>query len=270
MTQHVFTLSGGVSSWAAARVALDKGLVKSGDEAVALFCDTLFEEPSVYEFLDASVADLGLPLVRLCEGRNPYELFLDDRYLGNSRRAICSRKLKRDPMDRWRKKHCDPDDSYHYVGLDFAEINRFEKHREAMLPYVAVAPLIDFLVDKSTCKRMAKERGLPLPQAYQDGFAHANCSGLCVQGGQGHWSRLYRLYPQRFEWAMRSEEQWQKETGKKNTILRRQEGGRKLRLSLRQLKARLDANPGLFPDDDGGGCGCALSGQDEPLTIEEL
>ena len=269
--EHVFALSGGVTSWGAARVALDRGLV--GDApAVALFADTLFEDASTYRFLDESVQDLGLPLVRLTEGRTPYELFLDECFLGNSRAALCSRKLKRAPLDRWRKQHCDPSTSWHYVGLDYAEVNRFERHREALRPWRARAPLIDFGVDKRACLAMARARGMTLPDAYADGFSHSNCQGLCVQGGQGHWGRLLRLYPDRFEEAMLFEEQWQAKTGKDHTFLTRQRNNQTERLPLRQLKAELDNEPALFPVDEGGGCGCALAGQEpapRPLLTPE-
>ena len=275
--QHIITISGGVSSWAAGRVAIDRGLI--GDEnAVLLFCDTLFEDDSTYRFLDESVADLDLTLVRLCDGRTPWELFEDQEFLGNSRAAICSRILKRELMDRWRKENYDPEDSWHYVGLDIYEINRFETHKEAMLPYRARASLIEFGIDKAQCLSMAQERGLTLPDAYADGFSHSNCRGLCVQAGQGHYGRLLRLYPERYIEAMEFEERWQAQTGKNNTFLMREVQGKRIPLSLRQLKDNLENQLDFFPQDDGGGCGCALSGQDEsqltmniePITTKEI
>jgi hypothetical protein len=61
---HVVRKSGGISSWATARrVAARYGT----RNLVLLFADTLIEEPSLYEFLDAAAAQFGVPITRVCD-----------------------------------------------------------------------------------------------------------------------------------------------------------------------------------------------------------
>ena len=256
--RRVCNVSGGVTSWMSARIVKDH-CMRPGDELILIFADTRMEDASTYRFLEATGDDVGAEIIRISDGRTPWELFQDERFLGNNRAAICSRILKRELLDRWRRENCEVDSSVHYVGLDWMEINRFEDHRRALSPWIVRAPLIDRLVEKQDCIAAAKQRGLPLPDAYGEGFAHANCAGMCVRAGKGHWGRLYRFHPDRFNFAMGQEEAIQKQVGKPVTILKEQRHGRTVRLSLRELKDRLDSAPGLLPADDGGGCGCALA-----------
>lgn len=258
--QHVVSFSGGVSSWMAGRLVVDR-VARPGDEVLLLFADTRMESADVYAFLEAGAADLGLPITRIADGRTPWELFRDERLLGNNAKAICSRILKRELIDRWRKAHCDPADSRHHVGLDWTEINRFDRHRAAMASngWIAVAPLIDFKVDKPAAIEQAKERGLQLPDAYKEGFGHANCSGMCVRAGIGHWTRLYRVHPDRFAEAEAKEAEIQDFLGNDYTILRdRRKAAASINLSLRQLRERLEAQDCGLDFEEEGGCGCAL------------
>ena len=257
--KHVCSVSGGVTSWMMSRLVKDH-YMKLGDELVLLFADTLVEDVDTYRFLEATEDDLGEKIIRISDGRTPWELFWDKKFLGNSRVALCSQILKRDLLGRWRRENCEKDTSVHYVGLDWMEVNRFENHRRALLPWVARAPLIDRLMDKKECIEEAERRGMPVPVAYSQGFAHSNCGGMCVRAGKGHWGRLYRIYPDRFMHALKKEEELQVYLEKPVTILKEVKAGKSVRLSLRELKERLDSSPELFPEDDGGGCGCALAG----------
>ena len=256
--RHICNVSGGVTSWMCARLVKDRYL-REGDEQVLIFADTLMEDDDTYRFLEATGEDIGVDIVRISDGRTPWELFLDEKFLGNSRAAICSRILKRELLDRWRKTHCEIDSSVHYVGLDWTEINRFEAHQQALLPWVVRAPLLDHMLGKPDCIQEAKKRGMPLPAAYAEGFAHSNCSGMCISAGKGHWGRLYRLHPDRFTYAMEREEEIRERLAKDVTILKEQRHGITVPITLRELKERLDALPNLLPEDDGGGCGCALA-----------
>ena len=195
MTHHVFSISGGVTSWAAARLRIDDGLADD-DTVTLLFADTLIEDASTYKFLEAGAADLGYPILRLCDGRTPWQLFLDEKMLGNNRVALCSRILKRELLDKWRNEHCKVEDTVTYIGMGWTEINRVKAHQQAIKPWICRAPLVEKGWDKPNAIALANERGLPLPQAYADGFSHSNCSGMCVRAGKGHWARLYRLYPE--------------------------------------------------------------------------
>ena len=257
---HVVSLSGGVTSWMAGRLVVDR-IVQPGDEIVLLFADTLIESPDVYRFLEAGAEDIGHPVTRIADGRTPWQVFHDERMLGNNARALCSRVLKRTLIDRWRKKHCDQETSRHYIGLDWTEINRFEGHRDALARtgWTAIAPMIDFHVSKHDAMSEARLRGLPLPNAYREGFGHANCGGMCVRAGIGHWSRLYRVHPDRFEEAERQESALRSKLGD-FSILRDRTGGTSRVMPLSELRRRLDEQPAGLDFEEEGGCGCAVEG----------
>ncbi len=59
--QHVVNYSGGVTSWAAARLVQER-LWNAGDTLVLLFADTTMEAPDVYEFLAAGAQAMGTPI----------------------------------------------------------------------------------------------------------------------------------------------------------------------------------------------------------------
>lgn len=89
--------SGGICSWAAARrVAATYGK----ENLTLLFADTLIEDEDLYRFLEEASADVGVPVTRVADGRTPWEVFRDNRFIANSRVDICSRVLKREVCDK--------------------------------------------------------------------------------------------------------------------------------------------------------------------------
>lgn len=125
--KRVVMFSGGIGSWAAAkRVAERHGTA----DLVLLFADTLMEDEDLYRFLEEGAASVGVPVTRIAEGRTPWEVFTDKRFLGNSKVDPCSLVLKRQLCDRWLKDNCDPDDTVVTVGIDWTEAHRFTRLAE--------------------------------------------------------------------------------------------------------------------------------------------
>ena len=265
--QHVVSFSGGVTSWAAAKLVQDR-IMNAEESLVLLFADTLMEAPDVYEFLKEGARNLGRPVTRLCDGRTPWQVFRDERYLGNSRIDPCSKILKRQLMDRWRNQHCDKADSTHYVGLDFSEIERFETHARLLSKkgWTVRAPLIEYRFVKSRAIEWATQEGLTLPRAYASGFSHANCGGMCVKAGQHHWALLYQHHPDRYLQAEREEADIRRYLDRDVTILKDRTGGESTPLTLADFRERLDNRWTLKLVNDGGGCGCAL---ERESTVDE-
>lgn len=257
---YVVSYSGGVTSWAAAKLVKDN--LKQEDSITLLFADTLMESQDVYDFLYAGAKYLELPVTRISDGRNPFDLFDDVNFLGNDRVAICSRILKRELIYEWRQANCQPETSIHVVGMDWIETNRFEQHRVTMLEiggWVAIAPLIDYGVPKYQAIQWAKDAKLTIPDAYDEGFAHANCGGMCIRAGKGHWSRLYQIHPDRYRYAEERENKFRERTGKDVSILTEVRDKKTHILTLTELRERLQKqNSNTLFADDGGGCGCAL------------
>lgn len=250
--------SSGAGSWAAAkRVAAQCGT----DDLVLLFADTLIEDEDNYRFLHEASANVGGQLVTVCEGRTPWEVFFDVRFIGNTRVDPCSRVLKREPLRRWLNQNCDPADTIVYIGIGWDEKHRLRPIRAAHDGWRVEAPMCDEPhLFKADVLRWIREEGIEPPRLYQAGFPHANCGGTCVKAGQAWWRLLLLTDRNRYlEWEL-NESRFRSCINPDVSILRDRRGGETNPITLRQLRERIEsgAQVDLF---DWGGCGC-LVGED--------
>lgn len=252
---HVVMFSGGIGSWAAAkRVAAQHGT----DNLTLLFGDTLMEDEDLYRFLDEAAANVGGRLVRLAEGRDPWQVFWDERYLGNSRIDPCSKILKRRFLRKWLRENTDPETTVVYLGVDWTEIHRLKAARERFRPWKCVAPLCDApMWSKQQLLAQLEAENISPPRLYSLGFPHNNCGGFCVKAGQAQFKLLLEVMPERYRIHERKEEALAQHLGKRVTILRDRSGGRNTPMSLREFRERIEGK--LTVDcDEWGGCGCVV------------
>lgn len=253
ITKHVVMFSGGIGSWATAKRVADQYGTKN---LTLLFADTLMEDEDLYRFLEEAAANVGGELVKIAEGRNPWQVFHDKRFLGNTRVDPCSEMLKRKPLRRWLEENRDPNDTTVYIGIDWSEEHRLEAARGRWAPWTCLAPLCepplrmkpDFLADLEL-------EGIRPPRLYEMGFPHNNCGGFCVKAGQAHFKLLLEKMPERYAAHERREQQLAAYLGKKIAILRDRRGGRTKPLTLRDLRQRIDRGAAVDPYE-WGGCGC--------------
>jgi hypothetical protein len=246
--------SGGIASWAAAKRVAE---VHGTADLTLLFADTRCEDQDLYRFLEDAAADVGAELTRICEGRTIWQVFRDERFLGNTRADPCSKILKRQMAERWLAEHCDPASTIVYVGMDWTETNRYERLRELRRPWHYEAPLVaPPYLSKIDMLDLARAAGLEPPRLYALGFAHNNCGGGCVKAGAGHFAHLLRVLPEVYgEWES-NEAALRAFLGRDDVaILRDRRSGETKPLTLQQLRERIeaDAQIDLF---DIGGCGC--------------
>ncbi|WP_436501687.1 hypothetical protein [Actinokineospora sp. HUAS TT18] len=193
---------------------------------------------SLYDFLTESAAQLDVPLVRIADGRTPFEVYWDSRFLGNSRIAPCSKILKQQPARRWLQANADPANTTLYVGVDASEVRRVRGIRAGWSPWTVEFPLVDEPdLTKEAMLAEARALGLTPPTAYVEGFAHANCGGRCVRAGQRHWLRLLERHPDRFLDYERREWRFRAEHGDV-AILKERRGGKTYPLPLSVLRQR--------------------------------
>ncbi len=257
MTHHVTMFSSGAGSWAAARRVQDESF-KDGDRHTLLFSDVSMEDEDNYRFLHEAAADLApAVLVIVKDGRDIWQVFKDNRFLGNSRLANCSKFLKQQPARAWLNANCDPSDTIVYVGIDWSEEHRMAAVRHNYLPYPALAPLCEPpLTDKAAILTDLRSRGIKPPRLYDLGFAHANCGGGCVRAGQGQFAHLLETMPERFAWWESNEQDLREHLGKNVSILRDRRGGKSVPLTLRAFRERHETIPDDTDRLDIGGCGC--------------
>ncbi|MCK1593341.1 hypothetical protein [Bradyrhizobium sp. 164] len=303
--QHVVMFSAGAGSWAAAkRVAERVGL----DRLQLLFTDTLMEDPDAYRFLIEGAANVfGISLsgrmkvpsysefpdfrdrpkwkrylerlsteavatipqlVWLKDGRDIWEVFFDERFLGNSRLDPCSKILKRRAADRWLVENCDPRDTVCYVGIDFTEAHRFDdgrggglRPRRALEGWTYEAPLCSepWLAKWDVIEWMRAERIAP-PRLYALGFSHNNCFGFCIKAGHAHYRLLLQTLPDVYSYHEQKEQEIREYLGKDVSILAdRRHGNKKRPLTLRAFRMRATSEHASSSEDsDYGGCGCFI------------
>jgi hypothetical protein len=268
--KHVVMFSGGLGSWMTAkRVAEKHGI----DDLVLLFADVggqhdsphAGEDADTYRFINEAAANIGGELVTLNEGRNIWEVFRDDRFLGNSRLANCSKYLKQIPCREWLDANCDPDDTTIYVGIDWSESHRLPAIINAYLPYRAKAPMTEPpYLDKSAMQLECIKAGMAIPRLYAAGFPHNNCGGGCVRAGQAQFELLLREHPDRYAYWETQEQGLRDYLGKDVTILRDRSGGDMTTLTLAKFRQQLERQPALFDAFDFGGCGCFVDDPPPP------
>jgi hypothetical protein len=214
-------------------------------------------------------------LVWIVEGRDPWEIFRDEKFIVNSQIDPCSKKLKREHLDRWRKTNCVASADTFAVGIGSHESHRFDngqgaglRARMAKQGWLYHAPLIDAEdeINAGTGEHLrlvlapVADIGVQGQRLYRYGYKHANCGGMCGKAGHAHWQARYREQPERFAYDAMMERKVRAFIGDdRATMLNdRRGGGPKRPMTLDAFAQRLDASPQIiFPWRFGeGGCGC--------------
>lgn len=255
MKRRIGMFSGGESSWAACkRSALTDGV----EGLTLLFADTKEEDSDTYRFRDDAALNIGAELVVIADGRGLWELFRDEKFIGNTRVDICSRVLKRQLCDAWLTEHCYPEETTVLLGYNAEEIDRFRRGEARYLAngWIAEAPLCSApWISAGQVKAWARAEGLTEQRLYRFGFPHANCGGFCVKSGQAHFKHLLKTLPEVYARHEAEEERFRAETGKDVAILRDRRGGKTLPLPMRVFRERVESREAIDACD-WGGCGC--------------
>jgi hypothetical protein len=254
MKKHIVMYSGGACSWAAAKRVVER---HGKDSVTLLFADTMMEDEDLYRFLDESVANVGAELVRIADGRNPWEVMRDKRFIANSRVDPCSEILKRKLLDKWRDENCDVERDEIYLGLSWDEQHRVDRVQSRAKPWKYSAPMAEEpFLSKSQVLKWIESEGIKVPRLYSMGFPHNNCGGFCVKAGQAHFAHLLRVMPERFAYHEAQEQKMRELIGDRS-ILKRIHNGETVSFTLKELRERIE-NQMTFDQYDWGGCGCAI------------
>jgi hypothetical protein len=222
ITHHVIQFSAGLSSWQAAeRIAAQHGtenlrllfcdtIIEDEDayrfliEAAAhvfgltrgwvrdlanqaailpLLEDGRLEERKLALIELRRIAQADIPgLIWIADGRTPWEVFRDERFLGNSRVDPCSRILKRELADAWNNENCDRANTIRAFGYMHSEQNRIDKltRRLGGEGWRLSFPMDDApLLTRTGLMQAAIDCGIEPPRLYYFGFPHNNCGGFC-------------------------------------------------------------------------------------------
>lgn len=231
-----------------------------------------FEDRDAYKLfvnglrLELAASGLLPGLAWIAEGRDIWDVFFAERFLGNSSADPCSKILKRQMADRWLKANRDPASTVCHVGIDWSEQHRFDdgagggvRPRRAADGWTYEAPLLaaPYLAKPDLLRRM-KAEGLAPPRLYARGYAHNNCRGFCVKAGQAQYELLLRDQPSFYAFSERREADIRTFLGADISILTDRSGdGVKKPLTMQRFRERLEAG-GQFDMFEWGGCGCFL------------
>lgn len=255
MKKHIVMFSGGVCSWATAKRVVER---HGTDGVVLLFADTKMEDEDLYRFLEEAAKNVGAELVKIADGRNPWQVFEDEKMIGSHRFDPCSKHLKRILLEKWQKKHGTPAETTLHFGLDWTEQDRLTRLRNRKVPwrvegYMTEPPYMN----KDQMIEWLKREGIKPPRLYEMGFYHNNCGGFCVKSGQAQFALLLRTMPERYRYHEEQEERVRKLVGWRHTILRMTRDGKTRSVSMKEFRERIEAQ-GTFDQFDWGGCGCAV------------
>jgi hypothetical protein len=230
---------------------------------ILLFADTQIEDEDLYRFLEESAQDVGGKLIRLKEGRDPWEVFFDERFLGNTRIDPCSKILKRQFLRRWVEDNLDPDEAVLYLGIDWTEEHRIDKAAKYWGEWDVRAPMCEPpLKDKHDMLDMLEDAGIEPPRLYKLGFPHNNCGGFCIKAGEAHFRLLYETMPDRYAYHEEKEQEFREFIEKDVAVLRDRDTGDPM--TLREFRLRLEEDREQVDEHAWGGCGCFS----EPSPLE--
>lgn len=252
--KYIVNVSGGLTSFEALRRTIEK----YGKEHVhAIFADTLIEDEDLYRFLDDQERYFDIQIERIADGRTPWQVMKDERCITLQEMAPCSKILKRQAIEKIITARYATDTSVRVFGMDWTEMHRVNRLREALAPQATWFPLCERpYVDKCHIAAFLEQCGIAVPRLYRMGFSHNNCGGGCVKAGQAHWAHLYYSMPERYALWERKEQEIQQHLGKPVTILKIQRQGERIPTSLKSFPERLEAGDTNYDTDDWGGCGC--------------
>jgi 3'-phosphoadenosine 5'-phosphosulfate sulfotransferase (PAPS reductase)/FAD synthetase len=239
--EHIILLSGGLGSFETARRVIEK---YGKDKVYLWFFDTKIEDDDLYRFLADIEKVLDIEIDRYCDGRTPWDVFTDEKFIGNARTDLCSKHLKRLLLERLlREKYPNKNDIILYFGLDWSEQKRIDKLKpkwEQKGYHVDFPLLWEPRISTEDINNICNSLDLRIPRLYKLGFSHNNCGGACVKSGISQWRQLYEEFPERYQWHEEREERLRKELGKNISILRSRKGGKARPLPLRELREEIE------------------------------
>lgn len=254
--KHIISFSGGMGSFAEAVSCVEK---YGKESVITLFADTLIEDHDLYRFMDECVAYLGCEHIVIKDGRTPFEVFTDEKLMGNSLADPCSKILKRNLLIKWLKKNYKPCEVNVHLGIDYSEEHRLRNVVERMKPYIYRSTLVE--EGRMIPKDFSEKLGIKRPRLYDLGLGHNNCGGFCVKAGLGHFKKLLEGDREQYMSFEPLEEAVYKAVPKSRPFLRRRIKGENQYMTLRQYRENIESEKLKLSDNEElefGGCGCAI------------
>ena len=252
MTYQI-SFSGGMGSAVSALTALEHDL-----DFNLIFADTLIEDEDLYRFNEDVARACGKQITTLTDGRTPWDVFIDKRWIGNSRTAHCSTELKTKPVRKWLAENSKPDDPL-VLGMDLFEMDRIERAAKNWMPRPVISLLVEYKVMRPDFEPILERHGIKKPRLYAQGYEHNNCGGFCCKAGLRQFERLYRTNPERYAYHEREMQRAMGAIGETaRPFLRKVNKGETQYITLLEFREELDAGTAELPMFTEAGCACFI------------
>ncbi len=243
--KHIVMFSGGAASSVVAKMVADK----YPNDTILLHTPSGAEHPDADRFREQVAKFIGLPITVESAKKTLWELVETRKYIPNNNLPFCTTELKLIPKDRFLKRlEKQGIDFIQYLGLGVDEWRRIQKvwARNQLDGRKVEFPLMDHKLTGADCQKIIREEWkICLPQPYMY-LSHNNCIP-CYKGGQAHWYKVWKYYPDQFIRASTAERRCS------NTVFNG--------FSLDELAEKWASEPDqmdLFGDQEGIPCMCAL------------
>lgn len=194
--RNILGLSGGKDSAALAIYMRDKV-----EDMEYFFADTGKELPETYEYLDKLRARLGIEIQTLSADRGfDHWLEVYGGMLPSPKARWCTKALKIQPIEEF----VGEGEAISYIGIRADEENRkgYISTKGNIQPRF---PFIEDGLNKEDVIRILEESGIGIPR-YYDWRSRSGCF-FCFYQRKIEWVRLAEHHPDRFEEAVRYEEE---------------------------------------------------------------
>ena len=199
--EHVVGFSGGAASAVVAEIVAKE----NPGNTTLLFHDTKTEPEDNARFRDEASKHIGVDVTDFSDGRDIWQVFEDEGFLGNGRNTPCSRILKQEKSMEYLKAN----GGILYIGFTVDEWRRAQRTsaRYAHAGIETRFPLIDNRIGKEEClHRVETCWGIDPPKLYE-WAEHANCIP-CVKGQKAYWGLIHMYERTAWERAVKAEDEF--------------------------------------------------------------
>lgn len=196
---HIIAFSGGLASAVVAKI------ISEQHDVTLLFHDTKTEPADNDRFRFDVSKYLDIPITEVSDGRDIWQVFIDESFLGNARNTMCSRILKQELSMKYCKAH---KPCVIYFGFTSNEWRRAQNvlSRYAQEGVEANFPLMEQQIPKEECRHRVENCWGIKPPAMYEHFDHANCMP-CIKGKMAYWGLIYLHERDAWDRAVRAEQE---------------------------------------------------------------
>ena len=199
--KHICLFSGGASSAYMSYLVAQE----HGKDTILLHTPTGAEHPTADIFRQRVAEKIGLPITEAGCGETLWELIGWKKCLPSQFIPWCTQVLKHIPAEKFYKGI--GDDFILYIGYGPDEERRLQKQtaRFEVAGYKVKYPMFDRKITSEEAKRIIRDKwGICLPDPYKY-IKHNNCLP-CFKGGESHFYKVWKFYPEYFKKAIEAEE----------------------------------------------------------------